>query len=938
MAILTHREVAELNEEMIGKGIPDQKDDIGYNKPDYNKMYFIGMLNTERSLEETLISLETLYKYCNTQLAGEKENIEESLEYYTKLFNEKYEKLAKENGYSEDNVYFYDTIEQYKEQAIDIAKSGRNHKKEDYEPRELNYFGIEDNKVKLSFCEFIEGVNLYQFNGRWGCTNEDGASVKGGFTIPVCNINEFLEYAKDLGIIGYKASEKMNNDLEQMKEKPTELAYYGMKNDIAFIGFKEFIKDFAITDYEGKWFKSAKLSSPVMGIPTHSLERFLKDVQQKYNYVAPERLNNDISAIPKENLQSKEKTPCPYKLTATGEVNKYGFDIFHLNTSTPKMVNELWNLKNTAVRYVEQNKDGTLNLSVTPDLLPALCNYLKPKGVDCYDAEHFREIKNKSGNSLKDVSHSDLPFKPYDFQIEDAQKIVGMKRALIGHDMGCGKTLIATMVGESLKDNKKLVVCPESLRLNWQKEIKQFNKNADVNIIYSNSKEVDLNHEWTIMGFATVRKFAPLIINSDINAMFVDEAHNCKAVSNSGKPSSKQAESVLAISDKVDYCYPMTGTPMPTRNKDLFNTFRMLKEYESYKAFFKFGQTFCDAHHNGFGMDYNGSSNEEKLSFLLNEYMVRRVKKDVLPNLQKQRIFIPLENSLMSKEAKANEKHLRYPNEDETFMGLAMTGRNLLSQCKIKSAIDLTKSHLDAEESVVIVSEFNETLDKLQEEFGDTACCIRGGMGDKAKQQAIDDFQSGKKQVCLLNMQAGGVGITLTKAHTMVMCDYDWTPANMTQVEDRICRTGQEHLCNIEYLYFPESILDNTFIEMITDKSELIDKIVDNAENTVNLENAKKDNSTFLDNLKKKIEAEGGTTKTKKTKKKKVDKEEETAEVVPETPEEPSKKENTTEPPVSNSENDENDNMSFDNSDTIYNEENSEQLSLYDYNDEFLID
>ena len=82
---------------------------------------------------------------------------------------------------------------------------------------------------------------------------------------------------------------------------------------------------------------------------------------------------------------------------------------------------------------------------------------------------------------------------------------------------------------------------------------------------------------------------------------------------------------------------------------------------------------------------------------------------------------------------------------------------------------------------------------------------------------------------------AAGVGITLTKAHTMVICDYDWTPANMTQVEDRICRTGQGEHCNIFYICHEGAILDQIFLQMITDKSSNIDRVVDAAENTVDL-------------------------------------------------------------------------------------------------------
>ena len=243
---------------------------------------------------------------------------------------------------------------------------------------------------------------------------------------------------------------------------------------------------------------------------------------------------------------------------------------------------------------------------------------------------------------------------------------------------------------------------------------------------------------------------------------------------------------------------------------------------------------FCDGHKTGWGFDATGSSNTGELHRMLKKYMVRRLKSEVLPNLKKQRIPILIDSKL-SKDYLDIEKRLRNPEEDDTYMGLAMTGRRHLSKCKLDSAIEFAEDIVDSDESVVIVAEFDETLDALMEHFGDKACCIRGGMSDTAKQKAIDEFQSGQKKVCCINLIAAGVGITLTKAHNMVVCDFDWTPANMTQVEDRICRTGQNNHCNIYYIIHDDSTLDQIFLEMITEKSANIDRVVDNAENTVDL-------------------------------------------------------------------------------------------------------
>lgn len=423
----------------------------------------------------------------------------------------------------------------------------------------------------------------------------------------------------------------------------------------------------------------------------------------------------------------------------------------------------------------------------------------------------------------------------------------------------CGKTMIATLVGTSI-NTPKLVIVPESLRLNWRKEIRNLTPDANIRLLYSKDKfDLDKDHlpDWTIAGYATVSKYAEQLKEIGYKCIFIDEAHNCKAVSNYGKPASKRAEAVLNLCEQAEYVYPMTGTPIPTRNKDLFNIFRMLdvEEVGGVKmgqkwSFYNFGTKYCNGHNNGFGWECEGNTNSDQLHTCLQPYMVRRLKKDVLPDLTKQRVFIPTETT--SREYKDIEKRLHDMQDGDTYMGLAMTGRHVLSREKVKPAIDLAESLLEEDKSVVIVSNFNETLDTVMEKFKDDCCSIRGGMTDKAKQQAIDDFQSGRKHVCALNIIAGGVGVTLTKAHDMVICDYDWTPSNMAQVEDRICRAGQTEGCNIHYIYCENSILDTTFVNMITSKSANIDKVVDGAENTMDLS----EGVTFMKELQRRVESD----------------------------------------------------------------------------------
>ena len=446
---------------------------------------------------------------------------------------------------------------------------------------------------------------------------------------------------------------------------------------------------------------------------------------------------------------------------------------------------------------------------------------------------------------LIDVSKLSLPFEPFPYQLEDAENLIHRKRALIGHDMGLGKTFISALLGMSIP-GKKLVICPETLRLNWQRELERTagkNQGASIHIVYSKDKNPRFDADWTIMGYKTAVKFADLLMCVGASCLFVDEAQKCKAVTNCGEPYSQQAGAVISLAMRTKYVYLLTGTPMPTRNKDLYNILVMLGEIAPRKkyAFFNYGKYYCHGRKKPNGhWDFSGSSHEKELHGILGKYMVRRRKTEVLKHLTKQRIPIMIDGPLNKEYQKIERSFMHLDVDvDSNYLGLAQTGRRLLSLSKVKSAIEYADTLLDAEESVVLVTLFDESMEIMKKYYKDRGCYIHGGMSDKAKQKAIDDFQAGKKKVCCINLLAGGLGVTLTQAHNMIIFDFDWTPANMKQVEDRICRTGQVEHCNIFYLVHQRSLFDAVFMEMLSIKSGNIDWVVDAADNSMELRGMK---------------------------------------------------------------------------------------------------
>lgn len=483
---------------------------------------------------------------------------------------------------------------------------------------------------------------------------------------------------------------------------------------------------------------------------------------------------------------------------------------------------------------------------------------LKIKGLDISQLKPWADLVSGWSKTYEpiDVNECPLKFNPYDFQIEDIQRLLQSKVMLNGNDMGCGKTFEQVVVGESLP-MKKLVICPPTLRINWKKEILHVNPKARVHIIYS-ADDFEVVDGWNIIGYNSLDTFLKQLEAEQFQVIMIDEAHYIQAVSNSGTPESKRAYAVLRLAATANYVYPITGTPKTNRNKNLFNILRVIRHplTRGKWAFSNYGRTYCDGQNNGWGWDYNGNSNDEELNKQLTPFMVRHLKKDVLPNLKKQRIVTPVEVDLREYNYEISEYLNNRTNKNAEDLARLMRARKILATQKVGESIDFAKDLIADGKKVVIVTCFKDVVKAIEKAFKGNVVKLVGGMSDEAKDKAIVEFQEGSAQVMAMNIVAGGVGVTLTKSYNMVVNDFDWTPGNLTQAEDRICRSGQtEEFCNIYYLYASGADMDEVFADTLTSKFSTINSVVDGGEG---------DEIDYIDLINNALEKSTGTKKVRK--------------------------------------------------------------------------
>ena len=460
--------------------------------------------------------------------------------------------------------------------------------------------------------------------------------------------------------------------------------------------------------------------------------------------------------------------------------------------------------------------------------ITALINRLQPfaNEIDITALTQYTATDNKPEITLKTLVNATR--QPFIHQLEAAKFLLDRKKAILADEMGGGKTTSAIIASYNIA-GKKLVVCPASLKLNWQKEIKYVDSAAKVGII--NGKTItDLSgNDWYIVNYDILSKHIDSILNTNFTSVIFDECHYIKSINNSGKPTALRGQAALQIAGKIENVFMLTGTPITNKTKDIFNTLKAINHPLSRK-WFPFAKRYCGAYQNGYGWDMNGSSNRSELNQKLQPFMMRRLKSELLDLPEKIRSFIPVEIDIKEYNRLFNEYMAERENIEKGKQLVKLNAlRHLLAIQKIPHTIEQIENMIEQEKQVVIFTCYQEVVNQIIEKFPE-AGKITGECNAQQRQNTVENFQNGNIKIVVCNIIAAGVGLTLTASDTVIFNDFDWTPANHAQAEDRIHRIGQNKKCNILYMYADNAMMDRKMSEILESKLANINKIIDNKE------------------------------------------------------------------------------------------------------------
>ena len=430
-----------------------------------------------------------------------------------------------------------------------------------------------------------------------------------------------------------------------------------------------------------------------------------------------------------------------------------------------------------------------------------------------------------------------LKGKLYPFQNEGVIFLENHKgRALIADEMGLGKTVQALAYTQMHPElTPVIIVCPASLKLNWAKECMQWMKDPQIEIL-TGTKIHKTTKDIIIINYDILFAWVSQLRKTDAKIMILDEAHYTKS------SKAKRTKATKMLAKTIPHIIALSGTPIINKPIEIYNAIQMI-DAELFPDRWYYYKHYCNAKHNGFGWDFNGASHTNELHTTLKKtLMIRRLKKDVLKDLpDKIRSFVPIEltNKYEYKEA---EKDFIKWIEKEKGLEAAEKAKNaeafskienlkqLAVKGKLKQCIEWIEDFLTSDQKLVVFATHKFVIEKLVEAFPDISVKIDGSVTSENRQKAVDDFQNDDKiKLFFGNIQAAGVGITLTASSNMVFIELPWTSGAIVQAEDRVHRIGQKDSVNIYYLLAINTI-EEKIANMIDKKRKVLDSVLDGKE------------------------------------------------------------------------------------------------------------
>ena len=481
-------------------------------------------------------------------------------------------------------------------------------------------------------------------------------------------------------------------------------------------------------------------------------------------------------------------------------------------------------------------------------------------------AERQQTYRTKD-NRIKGQEHL------YGFQAAGVRFLAHGKGVLMADEMGTGKTVQSLTAIELEGAWPALVICPNSVKHNWAREVAMWTAGEAVviegtadqrrkliakvaTLVSEGIPAVAIINYESLLKHTKQAPFGNTVLTEEkkrekeLNeipwtTVVVDEAHRIKSPKD-------WARAVWGVSESAQYRFALTGTPIVNDPDDLWSIMRYVAPGE-YPSRSRFRDRYCLVRPGWHGGLENLGLREDarpEFNTLTGPRIIRRTKAEVLPQLPEKIVteeLIPLTPAqkkaygqlvkVMMAEVKdgilfATDPltligRLRYlacaiPVVDEEGKVLSLEG-NSNKLDRIKDILDNT-----GDEPLVVYAQSRKLIEYFEREL-DNHVSVHGNVSAAQRQLAIDTFQAGEARVFLATTGAGAEGITLTAANRLVVAMEDWSNVKNKQAHDRIHRIGQERGVEIITLV-SEGTIEEAVSQATDRKEAMLQQLVQDEE------------------------------------------------------------------------------------------------------------
>ncbi|BCH34292.1 hypothetical protein MesoLjLc_62220 [Mesorhizobium sp. L-8-10] len=450
----------------------------------------------------------------------------------------------------------------------------------------------------------------------------------------------------------------------------------------------------------------------------------------------------------------------------------------------------------------------------------------------------------------------------YPYQAEGALFAVKVGRALIGDDMGLGKTIQAIAATEILARHfgvsKVLVVCPTSLKYQWQSEIMRFTGRHDENAVrVINGGRAQRQKDYALTDFCKITNYEKLKPDLDLIAawapdlVIVDEAQRVKNWNTIAARALKRVDSPYAI--------VLTGTPLENKLEELISIVQFVDQH-------RLGPTWKLLHEHQVKDEagrVTGYTRLEKIGQTLAPVMVRRRKSEVLrqlPSRTDQNLLVPMtemqslhhqENAdAVAKIVQRWRKTRFLSDKDQRRLTCAL--QNMRMSCNSTYLLDQESDHgvkadelaalfedlfADSEAKAVVFSQWTRTHDiiiRRLDKLGLGYVSFHGGIPSDKRPALVERFRDDPNCRIFLSTDAGSTGLNLQHASTLVNMDLPWNPAILEQRIARIHRMGQARPVRIVN-FVAKGTIEEGMLSVLAFKRSLSAGILDGGASEISL-------------------------------------------------------------------------------------------------------